>query len=419
MSDPPSPASPPPPASPPSPASRRPIDRPSLATRAGVSDEALEQLVALGIVRRHEDGSFREQDVTTVRLAVALGSSGISLDDLGAALASGELPDFGKILAARPIGLAPRSYRQVAAKLGLDPDAVPSMMEALGLPDIELDDRIREDDADLLEVAAAALGAGLPPETFLQSLRIFAEHLDRIAEHQRTLFRRDIQDRMLASGIPRAEMLAASAAVREVLIELSFRASHLIHRRMLERHAFENTTEQIEILLDEAGVRRRPDHDPPAMVFVDLSGYTRMTEEEGDERAAERGAQLAQIVRGAAGRHNGRLIKLLGDGAMVHFTRAEDAVAAAHEIVDLVDESPLPAAHVGIAAGPMIRRDGDYFGATVNLASRICDAATAGAVLATRRVADLTPGRGWIDVGEVTLAGVPEPVALVELARPD
>lgn len=412
MSDPAAPTSPPPSAS------ERVIDRQNLTTRAGVTEDALDQLVAVGIVRRREDGSFREQDVTTVRLAVALESSGISLDDLGAALASGALPDFGRILAARPIGLAPRSYREVATEFGLDADAVPPMMQALGLPDIELDDRIREDDADLLEVAATALRAGLPPETFLQSLRIFAEHLDRIAEHQRTLFRRDIQDGMLKRGMPRAEMLAASAAVREVLIELSFRASHLIHRRMLERHAFENTTEQIEILLDEAGVRRRPDHDPPAMVFVDLSGYTRMTAEEGDERAAERGAQLAQIVRWAAGRHAGRLIKLLGDGAMVHFGRADDAVSAAVEMLDLVDESPLPPAHVGIAAGPMIRRDGDYFGATVNLASRICDASTAGSILATRRVADLTPAREWVDVGEVELQGVPAPVALVELSLP-
>ena len=215
----------------------------------------------------------------------------------------------------------------------------------------------------------------------------------------------------------RAEMLAASAPIRQFLIGVSFRAAHLIHRRLLENHAFENTAEQLEILLYEAGVRRRPDRDPPAMVFVDLTGYTRLTEEEGDESAADRGTELAQVVRGAAGRRGGRVVKLLGDGAMVRFERADDAVRAAIDIVDAVDAGSLPPAHIGIAADPMIQRDGDYFGRTVNIAARICDAATAGQILASRIVAELSPGHACADRGAVELRGVPEPVALVELSR--
>ena len=93
-------------------------------------------------------------------------------------------------------------------------------------------------------------------------------------------------------------------------------------------------------------------------------------------------------------------------------------MTAAIEIVKDVEDGPLPPAHVGIAAGPLIRRDGDYFGRTVNVAARICDAATAGSILASHVVAALTPERSWTDLGDIELRGVPEPVALMELSRP-
>lgn len=394
-----------------------PIDAAELAVRAGADVDAIDHLVELGILRRGDDGMFREQDITTVRLAFALESSGILLDDVAAATHRGALPDFSRVLMSTPVALLGRSHGQAGEDLGLTTETTQRVLEALGLPDVELDTPIREDDAELLGVAATVVRAGLPEDTLLRTLRIFAEHLDRIAEHQRGLFRRDIQDSMVDRGLSRAAMLEESARTREQLVQLSYRAAHLIHRRMLERHAFENTAEQMELLLDEAGVRRRPDHDPPAIAFVDLSGFTRMTQEEGDERAAERSTTFAQVVRGAAGRSGGSVVKLLGDGAMLRFGSAEGAVTASVAIVEGAGRGDLPAARAGIAAGPLIRRDGDYFGHTVNLASRICDAAGSDTVLATDVVAALTPARSWSRLGEVELRGVPAPVALVQLDR--
>jgi adenylate cyclase len=303
----------------------------------------------------------------------------------------------------------------VAHDLGLDPDLMGRYLQALGLPEADPDAPIRDDDAELLEVGAAALGAGLPEETVLTTLRVFAEHLDRMAEHQRALFRGDVQDRMIAAGVPRAQMLEASAEVRQQLVSLGFRTSFLIHRRLLERQQFENTAEHLDLLFDELGVRRRTDHAPEAIAFVDLSGFTRLTAELGDEPAAERSREFANVVRSAAGRSRGRVIKLLGDGAMLHFTSAADAVAGASAVISLAERSGLPAARAGVTVGALIRRDGDYFGHTVNLASRICDAAHAGTVTATREVADLTPELAWTPVGEATLKGVPDPVPLARL----
>jgi adenylate cyclase len=85
-------------------------------------------------------------------------------------------------------------------------------------------------------------------------------------------------------------------------------------------------------------------------------------------------------------------------------------------VIELAELGGLPAARAGVTVGPLIRRDGDYFGHTVNLASRICDAAAASTVTTTPDVADLTPERSWTPIGEATLKGVPDPVALVRLA---
>ena len=391
------------------------IDAEALASRTGVEPARIEELARVGILHRGDDGSFAAGDLATARLAFAFEASGVTLEDIGAATTSGVLPELSRLVLGEPVGLRPQTHADVARELGLDPALMDRFLQALGLPEAEPDAPIRDDDAELLGFGAAAIGAGLPDETVLRTLRVFAEHLDRMAEHQRALFRTDVQDRMIDAGMPRARMLEESAGIRQRLVDLGFRTSFLIHRRLLERQQFENTSEQLELLFDEVGVRRRAGHAPESIVFVDLSGFTRLTEEQGDELAAERSREFANVVRTAAGRHRGRVIKLLGDGAMLHFGSATDAVAAASAVIDLAEATVLPAARAGIAAGPLIRRDGDYFGHTVNLASRICDAAAASSVTATSEVATLTPGLGWTPIGEATLKGVPEPVALLRL----
>ena len=391
------------------------IDAATLASRTGVEPERIEELARLGILARDPDGTFAARDLATARLAFAFAASGITLEDLGAAAGRGVLPELSRLVLAEPVGLRPQTHAQMAEDLGLDHALMGRFLQALGLPEAEPDAPIREDDAEILEFGASAIGAGLPEETVLRTLGVFAEHLDRMAEHQRALFRSDVQDRMIDAGMPRAQMLEASAEIRQRLVELAFRTTFLIHRRLLERQQFENTAEQLELLFDELGVRRRADHAPESIVFVDLSGFTRLTEEQGDELAAERSREFANVVRTAAVHHHGRVIKLLGDGAMLHFPSATDAVAGASAVIDLAGTAGLPAARAGVSVGALIRRDGDYFGHTVNLASRICDAAQAGSVTATRDVADVTPGLPWAPIGEATLKGVPEPVALLRL----
>jgi adenylate cyclase len=166
--------------------------------------------------------------------------------------------------------------------------------------------------------------------------------------------------------------------------------------------------EHVEGALEAAGLYRRLER-PPAMCFLDLTGYTRLTEERGDAAAAELAARLAGLVRRSALEHDGTPVKWLGDGVMFYFREPGAAVVAAVEMVEVVGRQGLPPAHVGIHAGPVVVQDGDYFGRTVNLAARMAEYARPGEVVVSQEVVDATQGGPvtFTEIGPVELKGVP------------
>ena len=116
---------------------------------------------------------------------------------------------------------------------------------------------------------------------------------------------------------------------------------------------------------------------------------------------------------------SGRVVKQLGDGVLLRLPDTETAIRAVTAIVGAMADAGLPPGHAGIAAGPVFVRDGDIFGRTVNLASRIADAAGAGEVVVEEGVIVALP-RGtarFEPVGRVELKGFPEPIALWRVAR--
>jgi adenylate cyclase len=150
------------------------------------------------------------------------------------------------------------------------------------------------------------------------------------------------------------------------------------------------------------------------MCFLDLTGYTRLTEERGDEAAADLAARLAGLVRRTSQEHGGTPVKWLGDGVMFYFREPGDAVLAAVEMVEAVGRHDLPPAHVGIHAGPVVFQEGDYFGRTVNIAARIAEYARPGEVLVSQEVVDAAEGGTvmFTEIGPVELKGVSGPLRL-------
>jgi adenylate cyclase len=204
-----------------------------------------------------------------------------------------------------------------------------------------------------------------------------------------------------------AEMLEAQA-------DLGSRVAPLIEQALLgiyhgqQEHAWsQNAVENVEGALERAGLHSRL-HRPPAVCFLDITGYTRLTEERGDEAAADLAARLGTMVRRSSQEHGGQPVKWLGDGVMFYFADPGRSVLAALDMVEGVATHALPPARVGIHAGPVVFQEGDYFGRTVNIAARIAEYARPGEVLVTREVVDAADGTPvtFPEIGPVELKGV-------------
>jgi adenylate cyclase len=156
-------------------------------------------------------------------------------------------------------------------------------------------------------------------------------------------------------------------------------------------------------------------------VFADLSGFTALTEAHGDEEAADVVAAFLRAVRELLNDISAELVKTIGDAVMVRCADAEEAVRLGLRIVEEVGgQHGFPVVRVGMHTGPAAERDGDWFGATVNLAARISAIAAGDEVIlsdATRRAAGALDGVTLRERGRQTLRNVREPVLLFEAER--
>lgn len=161
--------------------------------------------------------------------------------------------------------------------------------------------------------------------------------------------------------------------------------------------------------------------DDHTFLFADLAGFTALTEAHGDEHAADLAEAFADCVRGLLAKTRAEEVKTIGDAVMIRTDEARTAVALA---VGIVEEVPrrgeFPGVRVGMHTGSAVEREGDWFGATVNVAARVAGAAGGGEVLltqATRERAGSPPGIQFERHGETRLRNVSEPVVLYSAVR--
>jgi adenylate cyclase len=157
----------------------------------------------------------------------------------------------------------------------------------------------------------------------------------------------------------------------------------------------------------------------PAICFLDVTGYTHLTQERGDAAAANLAEDLARLVQRTSVQHGGRPIKWLGDGVMFFFDDPGAGVVAAIEMVSGVAASGLPPAHVGVHSGEVVFQQGDYYGQTVNLAARIADFARPNEVLVSYEVVEASVNAPveFAEIGPVELKGVAGAVRLYSARR--
>lgn len=392
-----------------------------LQTLSSCEASQVERYIGVGLVSPRAEGAFDRGDVTRIRLLAALEASGVDLRQVADAVQQERLSlAFAGEVVADSVGLTTDTHQQVTSSLGLDPGFVRRLELAIGLPTSSPTDLIREDDRELLALVARAREAGLDEESLARILRVFGISVRQIVDAQRQLFRENIEEQLLAQGASFKEMLETAARSRLELQRLGYRTVYLLLRRFLEQAVLENLVERFEQILEEHGIKRASDERTRVIVFIDLTGYTASTEEAGDRQAAEQGGRLVEIAQDLCVRHRGRLVKSLGDGVMLRFRDVESAVLASLEIVDASEEAGLSPARAGVAAGPVIERDGDYFGRTVNLASRLVDVAGPGEVMVSAEAADMVKDGsvGLDDRGTHDLAGVTAPTSVFVARRP-
>jgi adenylate cyclase len=395
-----------------------------LADLAGVTEAEVRRLVELGVlVPRDGAGPFRETDVQKVRLASACERAGLPMAGIAAAVRAGRL-SFAFLEAApyrRWAVRSGRTYRQVSQETGMPLELLGGFLEAIGFARMAPDELIREDELEVVPLLQVGLSSGFLDQLWSTRLgRGYAEGLRLIARVENEVWQARFIAPLLASG---ADQQMARDRASQLSMDLNApvlidRALLAAYRRQQELSWIEQLVEDIEAALEETGALGRPQW-VPAMCFLDLVGFTRLTEEHGDQVAAELAERLAMLVDRSSREHGGVPVKWLGDGVMVHFRDPARAVLAALQMVEQLPEAGLPPAHVGVAAGPVVVQGGDYFGRTVNLAARIAAYAGAGRVLVNERVAERAPPEGVAFVGgeEVRLEGFARPVRLLEARR--
>ncbi|HZA60504.1 MAG TPA: adenylate/guanylate cyclase domain-containing protein [Actinomycetota bacterium] len=383
--------------------------RNEVAQRAGVDADYVDRLVELGILTPGTPDGFSPGDVLRARWVQGLERTGVPLDGMAAAVRDGSLSLSFMDVAAfdRFPGLSNITFHELSERTEIPMDLLKVVREAVGFAEPGPEDLVREDELSVVPAIELQLSKGFRPAAIERWLRVDAENLRRIAETETDFWKTEVAEPLLQAGMTEGEMMEAQADLGSRMAPLREQALFAIYHGQQEHAWRQGFAEGVEGALERAGLYSRL-HRPPAICFLDVTGYTRLTEERGDEAAADLAAKLARLVRRSSQEHGGRPVKWLGDGVMFYFREPGGSVLSALEMVEGAAGRDLPPAHVGLHAGPVVFQDGDYFGRTVNLAARIADYARPGEVVVSQEVVEAAEGTpvSFEEIGPVELKGV-------------
>jgi class 3 adenylate cyclase len=395
-----------------------------IAAEAGCPEERVRWLSDIGLLTPDTDGRFSLGDVLTSKMVSALLESGLPAETIERAVADGFLSfqRTDEYLPHRPGPRSERTFAQFQADAGPGAELLPAVYEVLGLPKPDPASPIHVDEESMFERFLEVWRQAPDEDAPIRAARLMAQGAraamlgwadlvdEQIAEPVRQrLFRGELEE---FPDDVRVAFMGATNLVPQMFTWLS--------TRYLEHRSVNGIVEGFERFLASRGLAPPPaPQEQPAIVFVDLSGFTALTRERGDESAVHAAASLHRRADDAAREHRGRLVKLLGDGAMLRLTNAALGVSAGLELVETMSGEGALSSHAGVHTGPVIERDLDVFGQTVNLASRIADVAGPGEVLVSEAVARATADGafGFEAIGDAELGGVPDPVPLFRASR--
>jgi adenylate cyclase len=304
------------------------------------------------------------------------------------------------------------SQRQIAKETGLGLDQLREFRRALGLaipdPDAEV---LGETDLEGAKDTAAIVEAGFSTEETLEVTRVLGRGMARFADALRALFAQTF----LEPGDSELELARRLQGSAEELLPLSTRLlDHvfLLHLQQLLRN-------------DVLGIAERTsgkvsDTTETAVAFADLVGFTELGETVDVEELGGLASRLAKLADEVV-EQPVRVVKQIGDAVMLVSPDAEAIVSTCLELIERADaEDGFPPLRAGVSYGPAVNRWGDWFGSTVNVASRLTARARPSAVLVSEAVKEEVGADAftWSAAGEKKLKGLNKPLPTYRPRKP-
>ncbi|HEX6654511.1 MAG TPA: adenylate cyclase regulatory domain-containing protein [Thermoleophilaceae bacterium] len=386
------------------------------AERVGVTPDTLRRWARDGVIPEMDGtAEWTSAGVAHARIVARLRERGHTLEQIKQAGKEGRLAySYIEDMFERDRGVV--SMDDVTERTGLEPAMVERFWTSLGLPATALED-LTEQDVEALQYVGAILDAGFPLVAFLQLCRVYGQALSQIADAEVRLFHLYVHEPLIREGVPGMEMAEEMQELASDLLPLASPVMDYVHQRFLQHFVEQDVVGHMEEELDDEDVdlgRVRV-----AIAFADLAGYTRFTEEEGEEEAL---SSVERFVEGVTNTlpEDARVVKTIGDAVMVVAQDVGALVDWAVGFTLLFDERPEP--RIGVHYGTTLYRDGDYFGRDVNLASRVVARARGGEVLVSDAVVDALRDSSHLtfeEIGQVKLKGFAEPRVLCRAVRRD
>jgi len=359
------------------------------------------------------DGLEGVQRAERLALLRYLAVDGVPLSELRRTTASGTLMFLP---AERVIGGRERySAREIAGRTGTELDFLIAVRRAMGLPIPGPDEAVyTEGDLESVRMTETFRAAGISEEEILDLLRTLGRGLGQAAESIRSLALRLV----LEPGVSEHDLAQRYAYTAS---QLSPMLGPLI-TNLLTLHLREMAQSEALSAAERSGGQLAGSREI-AVCFADLVGFTRLGEQVPADELARKAVRLEALTTEVIDAPV-RLVKTIGDAAMLTSLEVEPLLDAALDLLDAAEAEgegegeDFPQLRAGIAIGPALSRAGDWFGRPVNLASRITQIARPGSLLAEREVRESAPERyRWSYAGERRLRGIREPVPLFRARR--
>jgi adenylate cyclase len=378
------------------------------AQEVGVKPETLRRWAKTGVIPGTDGSSgFSRAAVATARIAARLRERGHSLQEIRKAsqegrLAYGFLEDlFSAPAPAHTIG-------DLSKETGLEEALIERIWQSIGFPRSELE-KLTEEDLQAVRYIAAVIDSGFPLVAFLQLVRVYGQAVSRIADAEVRLFHLYVHEPLMRDGVPGLEMAEEMETLARDLLPLASPIMDYLHQRFLQHFVEQDMVGHMEVDLDEKEELGRV---KVAIAFADLAGYTRFTEEVGEEEAVSLIERFIVAVTDTLP-DDARVVKTIGDEVMLVAQDVQALTDWAVGFQRLYRERPTP--RIGIHYGVVLYRDGDYFGREVNLAARVVARARGGEVIVTDSVVEAVKTSDWLqfeNIGQVKLKGFDEPKTL-------